>query len=312
MCRRKEVSEAKSNPGIILRQPCRYYLKGTCTRSLCENWHPPRCQFYKTETGCKAGDKCLFPHHKVHEQPNKKPKKTYHSKKGRESDDNNAVAIVRIVPQWGCVSQDSESLDSQRGKTVPGEPDAKSLVLEQILRVRFTQSTLRLARIGGKTMEHRLEKYKSNFLISEVPYAIKFEDRSQEETARQQRCAQSKAWNLDKIIHKLKEKDKTTFYSPSEEWVLPVTSKKRAGRKIVCCGFQSKVCTMVSKKDLNSAELETMRISRNPTTVMTANGEVQTREEATVYVKELDLFVTLMLLEETPRSSFALEALRGS
>ena len=51
---------------------------------------------------------------------------------------------------------------------------------------------------------------------------------------------------------------------------------------------------MVSRKDLNSAEVETMRISKNPTTVMTANGEVQTREEATVYVKELDLFVTVM------------------
>ena len=41
-------------------------------------------------------------------------------------------------------------------------------------------------------------------------------------------------------------------------------------------------------------------MSRNPTTVMTANGEVQTREEATVYVKELDIFVTVMLPEETP------------
>ena len=60
------------------------------------------------------------------------------------------------------------------------------------------------------------------------------------------------------------------------------------------------------------AELETMRMSRNPTTVMTGNGEVQTRKEATVYVKELDLFVTVMLLEETPRSSIAREALRGS
>ena len=57
---------------------------------------------------------------------------------------------------------------------------------------------------------------------------------------------------------------------------------------------------MASKKDINKAELETLRISKNPTTVMTANGEVQTREEATVYVKELDLFVTVMLLEETP------------
>ena len=32
----------------------------------------------------------------------------------------------------------------------------------------------------------------------------------------------------------------------------------------------------VSKRDLNSAALETMRTSRSPTTVMTVNGEVQT------------------------------------
>ena len=57
---------------------------------------------------------------------------------------------------------------------------------------------------------------------------------------------------------------------------------------------------MVSKRDLNPAELETMRTSRSPTTVMTANGEVRTNEEATIYVKELDVFVTVMLLEETP------------
>ena len=57
---------------------------------------------------------------------------------------------------------------------------------------------------------------------------------------------------------------------------------------------------MVSKEDLNSAELVTMRTSRSPTTVMTANGEVQTREEATVYVKQFDLFVKVMFLEESP------------
>ena len=58
---------------------------------------------------------------------------------------------------------------------------------------------------------------------------------------------------------------------------------------------------MVIKKDFDSAELETMRTSRSlTTTVMTANGEVQTREEATAKVKQLDLFVKVMLLEETP------------
>ena len=43
-----------------------------------------------------------------------------------------------------------------------------------------------------------------------------------------------------------------------------------------------------------------MRTSRSPTTVMTANGEVRTNEEATVYVKQLDLFVKVLLLQETP------------
>ena len=102
------------------------YLKGTCTRSPCESWHPPECQFYKTGTGCKAGDKCLFPHHKVDEQPNKKPKQGHYSHKRRESDDKNDVAIVKIVPQLGCVSQDSEALVSQSGKS-RGNPMQKSL-----------------------------------------------------------------------------------------------------------------------------------------------------------------------------------------
>ena len=33
---------------------------------------------------------------------------------------------------------------------------------------------------------------------------------------------------------------------------------------------------------------------------MTVDGEVQTREEATLYVKQLDLFIKVVLLEETP------------
>ena len=56
---------------------------------------------------------------------------------------------------------------------------------------------------------------------------------------------------------------------------------------------------VVSRNDLNSAELESVRASKSPTTVATANGEVLTKEEATVYVREVDLFVTVMLLEDT-------------
>ena len=38
---------------------------------------------------------------------------------------------------------------------------------------------------------------------------------------------------------------------------------------------------MISKKDLNSAEMDTLTKSCSPATVITASGEVQTNEEAT-------------------------------
>ena len=57
---------------------------------------------------------------------------------------------------------------------------------------------------------------------------------------------------------------------------------------------------LLSKKDFSSDEMDTLRRSRNPMTVLTTNGEVQTNEEAQVYVHDLDLFVTVQLLENTP------------
>ena len=57
---------------------------------------------------------------------------------------------------------------------------------------------------------------------------------------------------------------------------------------------------MISKKDLNSAEMDTLTKSCGLTMVITASGEVQTPEEATVYVKELDIFLTMKVLENTP------------
>ena len=42
---------------------------------------------------------------------------------------------------------------------------------------------------------------------------------------------------------------------------------------------------MISKKD--DAEMDTLTKSCSPTMVITANGEVQTHGEATVYVKEV-------------------------
>ena len=42
---------------------------------------------------------------------------------------------------------------------------------------------------------------------------------------------------------------------------------------------------MIGKKDLSDAEMDTLTKSCSPTIVSTANGEVQTHEEATVYTR---------------------------
>ena len=57
---------------------------------------------------------------------------------------------------------------------------------------------------------------------------------------------------------------------------------------------------MISKKDLSEAEMDTLTKSCSPTIVITANGEVQTQEEAIVYVKDFDIFLTMKVLENTP------------
>ena len=57
---------------------------------------------------------------------------------------------------------------------------------------------------------------------------------------------------------------------------------------------------MISKKDLSDAEMDTLTKSCSPTIVITGNGEVQTHEEAIVYVKELDIFLTMKVLDNTP------------
>ena len=204
------------------------------------------------------------------------------------------MAFVTSVLQLGCVSQDSDALASQGTKEFRGDPMQK--VLNAIQRVRFTKSTLRHASIRDKKGPS-LGKTQVKPRHQRSPHATKFEDYSHEETERQERCAQSKAWDFAKNLYKLKANDKATFFSLAK-WVLPAASAREPEEREFVVDSGAGV-HMVSKRDLNSAELETMRTSRSPT-VMTTSGEVRTNVEATVYVKQLDLLVTVMLRQQTP------------
>ena len=104
---------------------------------------------------------------------------------------------------------------------------------------------------------------------------------------------------LAKSVLKLKEENKAAFFSLSENWCLPAPSNLKPEEKEFVVDSRTSM-HMISKKDLNSAEMDTLTKSYSPTAVITANGEVQTHEEATVYVKELDIFLTMKVHEDTP------------
>ena len=72
---RTQSPRGKSPSGRMSRWPCKDYLKGTCTNSFCENWHPPECLFYKTKSGCRFGEKCSYAHRQVDGQPSTRSKK---------------------------------------------------------------------------------------------------------------------------------------------------------------------------------------------------------------------------------------------
>ena len=131
------------------------------------------------------------------------------------------------------------------------------------------------------------------------PNAPKFEDRSLEETEWQELGAREAACKLAKNVFKLKEHEKAAFFSSPENRCHLASSLKPEEREFVVDSGAS--MHMISKKDLSEAEMDTLTKSCSPTIVITANGEVAKRkEEAIVYVKELDMFLTMKVLENTP------------
>ena len=89
----------------------------------------------------------------------------------------------------------------------------------------------------------------------------------------------------------MKEHERAAFWSPLEKRCLPASTLKPEEQEFVVDSGASM---------LNDAEMDTLTKSCSPTIVITANGEVQTHEEATVYVKVLDMFLTMKVLENTP------------
>ena len=91
------------------------------------------------------------------------------------------------------------------------------------------------------------------------PSAPKFEEISHEETLFQERCARKAAWVLAKNVYKLKNSDKTTFYTAVEKGMPAPTSKRpEEGEFVVDSGASTH---MMSEKELSSEEMGTVKRS---------------------------------------------------
>ena len=111
----REISpRGKSPSGRMSRWSCKDYLKGTCTNSFCEKWHPPECLFYKTKSGCRIGEKCSYAHRQVEEQPSKRSKK---------SGDKSAVAMLKKYDLHDRTWQPVVNRDESRDRS--GQPVVK-------------------------------------------------------------------------------------------------------------------------------------------------------------------------------------------
>ena len=297
----------------------RITLEELAITPFCGKWHPPECMYYKTKSGCRFGEKCSFAHRQVDQQP---------TKRSKTNDDKSAVAMLKKgnwqeresvsdachdrtgepvkrgdeklgqnsskrqfsdARQLGCVFQDMKPPKSilWKGTDMP----------RPIQRVKFTKAIARHTKIRDQNPS--LGYICPGEPHERKPNAPKFEDRSLEETEWQEQGAREAAWKLAKNVLKLKEQQRAAFFSPSENRCLPAPSNLEPEERefVVDSGASMH---MISKKDLSNAEMDTLTKSCSPTVVITANGEVQTHEEAIVYVGELGMFLTMKVLENTP------------
>ena len=204
MRREPEVPEERVPVEECLDGPARITSKELCTNSLCERWHPPECLFYKTKSGCRFGEKCSYAHRQVDEQPTKRSKK---------NDDKSAVAMLK-KGDWherGPVTDQGHDRPGQPGKKGDNKLERRSSqrrssdarqfgcvfhdmeppksilrkssdVQKPIQRVKFTKAIARHAKIRDQNPS--LGYICTGEPHQRSPNAPKFEDRSQEETAK--------------------------------------------------------------------------------------------------------------------------------
>ena len=209
--RKKTPSEAAVLQEGSIKKRADITLLGNCTNPSCDYWHAPVCQGNKTASGCNFGEKCVLRHTEVDSQHSEKPKKSG----GKGS----VASSLKNSKESGCVLQDVEP------------PKSKS-ILRKSPKFLGSKRSVQFSKGTPRHVTSRERKGPSQGVIEKCephersPYAPQFEDRTQEETLQQERCARWQSQEMAKHVRKLNDKDTATFFSPAEVWSLPAPSSK--------------------------------------------------------------------------------------
>ena len=165
----------KRSSGIKGPRGCTNLLRGKCTNPSCFFFfsHPPVCQNHKAESGCKCGDYCQFGRTEVDGQP---------SEKSKNSGGTGSVGSMKESIQLGCVSRDyppRKCILREVGQSGPNHT------------VKFSKGTwhhIKIRERKGLSRGVVHEPFERN------PCAPKFEESTQDETLRQERCGRREAY----------------------------------------------------------------------------------------------------------------------
>ena len=179
---------------------------------------------------------------------------------------------MKIVPQLDCFSQDSDALVSQRSKQFPWNPCKKfwdqfkkygSLSLHHVKHVSGKRKDIAWKNTSQTSTSAKSLRYEN---WGPVPWR---------DWKTRAMCPKQGMEPCQTYIQAQTERQNCILLSRGGLGTPGCVNKKEPEERAFVVDSGASM-HMVSKRDLNSAELETMRTSRSPKTVMTANSATPT------------------------------------
>ena len=130
---------------------------------------------------------------------------------------------------------------------------------------RFCAKMKKIAKNSGAEGSISRESIKSANLQERNPWGpkIKLEERTQDESLKQERCARRDAGELAKDVYKLKEWSKKTFYPLAEAWVMRAHSSTNPEERFLWSTLKLQ-CICHVMEDFSSGEAELSRVPDPP------------------------------------------------